>query len=398
MRANCESLSVERDIAARLEALRRSLHEGRPTNIGFPGACDLDYREISPFFELLLNNVGDPWTDPAGGAHTKAFEREVLDWFADLYKAPSDDWWGYLTSGGTEGNLYALYLARSRFPNGLVYHSEAAHYSIPKCLDVLGLRSVKVRTTDRGEIDYADLAMLIRQQRHRPAIVIANVGTTMTEAVDDPAHITQILCGLDVQASHLHVDAALSGIPLALDSTAPALLQLGATMDSISISGHKFLGTPIPCGVVLTRRHVHRRLENPVDYTATVDTTISGSRGGQVALLLWYVIRRLGVEGLRARAGAARGLAEYAVRRLNEIGSNAWRHPHGFTVVFETPPAVVTDRWVLATSGGWSHIVCMPGVSRVQIDAFVADIVAAQSSSTPPPTAVPRQRSRQPAA
>ncbi|HKA69637.1 MAG TPA: hypothetical protein VKG85_11020, partial [Actinomycetes bacterium] len=37
----------------------------------------------------------------------------------------------------------------------------------------------------------------------------------------------------------------------------------------------------------------------------------------------------------------------------------------------------VTARWVLASSDGWSHIVCMPGVSRDQIDEFVEELHAA---------------------
>ncbi|MEU4483230.1 hypothetical protein AB0F68_35080 [Micromonospora sp. NPDC023966] len=151
-------VSRPEELLAELDAVRSAAAAGRETHVGFPVATDIDYRPLAPLFGSLLNNIGDPWTDPAGANHTKRYEREVLDWFADLFQAPVDDRWGYLTSGGTAGNPYALYLARARFPGALVYHSAEAHYSLPKCVDILGLDSVVVRTDERGEMDYDDLA------------------------------------------------------------------------------------------------------------------------------------------------------------------------------------------------------------------------------------------------
>ncbi|MCI0689507.1 MAG: hypothetical protein L0Y54_20075 [Sporichthyaceae bacterium] len=127
---------------------------------------------------------------------------------------------------------------------------------------------------------------------------------------------------------------------------------------------------------MLCRAGRQLRLAQSVAYTGSPDTTITGSRSGHAPLLLWYAIRKYGVDGLRRRAEESRKLAGYALRRLTEIGWDAFRNPHAFTVVLRTPPAVVTKRWVLATSDGWSHIVCMPWVTRDQIDEFVADLQA----------------------
>ncbi|MFI7426923.1 histidine decarboxylase [Micromonospora sp. NPDC049836] len=370
-----ESATDPQELLADIAALRAAVAAGRGTHVGFPVATDIDYSPLAPIFGALLNNIGDPWTDPAGANHTKRYEREVLDWFGDLFQAPADDRWGYLTSGGTEGNLYALYLARHRFPKGLVYYSADAHYSVPKCVDILGLDAVAIRTDERGEVDYDDLARMIEQHRDRPAIVVATCGTTMTEAADDVPRIRRLL-GRAAVRHHLHVDGALAGVPLAL-ADGRAALRLDGTADSISVSGYKFLGTPVPCGVVLTRRTLQQQLGQTPNYTATVDTTISGSRSGHPALLLWYAIRSLGRHGLRERADRARELAAYAVDRLNEANWPAWRHEHAFTVVFPTPPATVTEKWVLASSAGRSHLICMPGVTKETIDEFVADLAAA---------------------
>jgi len=31
-------------------------------------------------------------------------------------------------------------------------------------------------------------------------------------------------------------------------------------------------------------------------------------------------------------------------------------------------------KWQLATADGWSHIICMPGVTESKVDRFVADL------------------------
>ena len=125
-----------------------------------------------------------------------------------------DEAWGYVTSGGTEGNLYGLYLAREMFPNGIFYFSEETHYSVLKNLRVLNARYVMIKRQDDGEIDYQDLQDMVRVNRDLPAVIIANIGTTMRGAVDDIERIKEILRGLGVTHSYLHADAALSGMIL----------------------------------------------------------------------------------------------------------------------------------------------------------------------------------------
>jgi histidine decarboxylase len=104
---------------------------------------------------------------------------------------------------------------------------------------------------------------------------------------------------------------------------------------------------------------------------------ITGSRCGLAATLLWHAIALHGRKGHRWRASEVRTLAAYAVYQLTAAGWPAWRHPHAFTVVIPTPPEPVRKKWLLATDGDTSHIICMPGITRGQIDAFVADVAAA---------------------
>lgn len=377
------------DVETVLGGLLDALELDRRTNIGFPGAVD-DFRFsslLAPFLDILTNNYGDPYVDGIGGAHTKELEVEVVEFLLDLFGADVEDRWGHLTPGGSEANLAALRLARSQYPNGLVYFSAAAHDSVAKAVDILRMPSVTVRATRTGEIDYWDLREVLARRRELPAIVVANIGTTMTEAVDDVATIRRILNDLALHQHYIHADAALSGIPLALADVPPGFGLTPGGAHSVAVSGHKFIGSPVPYGVLLTRRSLRDRVARPGTYTGVPDTTISGSRSGLAPLLLWVRLHQLGwADGLAKRALAAREVAEYAVQRLRQIGWEAWRHPLAFTVVLQTPPADVRAVWQLATHNGVSHLITMPGVGTAQIDQFVDALRASIGPREPLPS------------
>ena len=387
--------SSDLDVESFLDALHRRHRATRSTDIGYPAATDIDYSRVDELADGLWNNVGDPRTDPQSGNHTKSAERALLDWAGELFGFPPGDRWGYVTTGGTEGNHAALHAARNSFPvdgrgrtTAIGYYSAAAHYSVPKIFEFLGVPACKVNADDKGEMDYDHLAGLVALRANRPAIVVASVGTTMTEAVDDVDRIAGVLRAMGVRDSYLHVDAALSGIPLALDGA----LSL-AQAESVAVSGYKFFGTRRICGLVIGR-HAHRTGPH-IAYIATRDTTVSGSRDGLGALQMWYAVAVLGNDGHRARAAAARDLARYAAKRLTESGWPAWRHPWAMTVVFATPPPVVTEKWNLANADGISHFICMPGRTYWQVETFVADVVSAARQRKPAPVQVslmPRPR------
>jgi histidine decarboxylase len=238
--------------------------------------------------------------------------------------------------------------------------------------------AIRVRVDHSGRMDFADFEAQVDRNRDRPVIVVANIGTTMTEAVDDVRRIHQILDSLAIRRRYIHADAALSGIPLALMNPVERPgFDFADGADSIIVSGHKFLGTPMPCGVVVVRASHCAHLTRTGGYTGSPDTTITCSRSGHAAMMIWYALRRYGVDGLRERAERGRALAAYTHERLVDLGWDAWRNPHGFTVVLATPPPTVTTKWALASTHGRSHIICMPGVTEQMIDNFLVDLRAA---------------------
>jgi histidine decarboxylase len=359
--------------------------------VGYPVSQDYEYPELAPFLRFSLNNVGDPFADSFYRENTFAFEHEVIAFFQQHLRATAADTWGYMTAGGTEGNLYGLYLARELFPDGVVYFSEHTHYSVAKVVRVLGARSIMIRGRNDGEIDYDDLRESLKLHRDVPPIVLANIGTTMHGAVDNLDRIRAIFKDLAIARHYIHADAALSGMILPWVAN-PQPFGFDAGIDSIAVSGHKFIGSPMPCGVVLARRHHVDRVARSVEYVGCMDTTIAGSRNALTPLVLWTALQRRGVDGLRQRAQYCLDLADYAIARFQAHAIPAWRHPNSITVVFPRPADSVIAHWQMAPFQNIAHLITMPHLTPAVVDRVINEIVATtnpcnKSPSSPPPTA-----------
>ncbi|MBL9178886.1 MAG: histidine decarboxylase [Verrucomicrobiaceae bacterium] len=360
----------------RLDGLYARLLALRPRNVGYPTNQDFDFSELFRFLEFSINNVGDPFHSTNYRLNTMEFEREVLEDFARLTRAPEGEWWGYVTGGGTEGNMYGLYVARELFPEGICYFSEDTHYSVAKVLRLQHTRNIMIKSQADGQMDYDDLRETLRIHRDVPPILFANIGTTMKGAVDDLAKIRAILDDLAIANAHIHADAALSGMILPfVEEPQPWCFADGA--DSISISGHKMLGAPIPCGVVLARKTHVDRIARSIEYIGALDTTIAGSRSAFSPLMLWHRLRTLGEEGLRAMVRGCLERAEIAVRLLRACGIDAWRHENSVTVIFPRPPKPVMEKWIIAPRKDIGHLIVMPHVTMAMIEEFAADFAAA---------------------
>jgi histidine decarboxylase len=359
-----------------LDDVFRKVEAESKTFVGYPCTTIFDYSELYRFLRFPINNVGDPYAPSTYRVNTKEIEQDVLAWFAELTHADPGSFWGYLTNGGSEGNLYGLYLARELMPDGLVYYCEETHYSVSKNLRMLKMPSIMIRSLPSGEIDYDDLEATIRIHRHLPPIILANIGTTMKEGVDDVGRIRKMFRQLAIPQSYIHCDAALGGMILPFVEGAPAW-DFAAGIDSLAISGHKFIGSPIPCGIALAKKANVDRIARSIEYVGTLDTTVTGSRSGITPLFLWYAIQRYGREGFAELVRYCLANAQYAVDRFQALGVAAWRNPFAVTVVFPRPPESVLGDWQIAVKDDHAHIICMPHVTRQLIDRLTADIAEA---------------------
>ena len=356
----------------RLDDLLREFAELKSRIVGYPCNQDFDYSALLPFLAYCANNVGDPFHDSNFLSNTHEMEREVIGLFADMMRLPRDDAWGYVTSGGTEGNMYGLYIGREMFPDGIVYFSQDTHYSVVKIMRVLKARNIMIKSLDNGEIDYDDLHETIRINRDVPVIFMANIGTTMKGAVDDVGRVRDILDDLAVSNYYIHADAALSGMILPFVDD-PQPFGFDAGFDSVAVSGHKMVGSPMPCGVALTRNEYVSRIARSIEYVGVLDTTLTGSRNAITPLMLWYAFQQKGMDGFRQIVRECLDIAEYAVARFNDSGIPAWRNRNSVTVVFPRPSYEVVRKWQLAPYEDIAHLITMPHVTRETIDQVVDD-------------------------
>jgi histidine decarboxylase len=363
---------IDRDAQERLGELLETFESASRHMMGYPVNLDYDYSALLPFLRYSANNVGDPFHDSNYASNTHEIEREVIGTFADMMRLPRDQAWGYVTSGGTEGNMYGLYMGRETFPDGVVYFSQDTHYSVVKILRLLKARNIMIKSQVNGEIDYDDLYETIRINRDVPVIFMANIGTTMKGAIDDVNRVRDILDDLAVSNFYIHADAALSGMILPfVDDPQPHGFDSG--FDSVAVSGHKMIGSPLPCGVALTRRENVARIARAIEYVGVLDTTLTGSRNALTPIMMWYAFERHGLDGFKRIVTECLETAEYAVNRFTDSGIPAWRNKNSVTVVFPKPSAEVISKWQLAPYGDIAHLITMPQVTRETIDAVVDD-------------------------
>lgn len=358
-----------------LDVLYRTFLAASKEMVGYPLCQFFNYSQLFRFLKFHINNLGDPFLKSWHyRINTLGIEREVIDGFARLFHAPKNNYWGYVTNGGTEGNLYGLYVARELYPDGMVFYSDQTHYSVPKNLKLLRMPSTQVKTVASGEIDYQDLQNKLIHQSATP-IIFANIGTTMKGAIDDVVRIREILADLKIKKYYIHCDAAFFGMILPfIPEIEVQPFDFRAGIDSMAISGHKMIGTPIPCGVVLVKKQYVQQIGTKIEYTGAVDNTITGSRNGLSPLLIWYELKCAQRKKFEEIVKDCINKAGYAVKQFNERGIPAWRNKNSIIVVFPRPPEKWVRKWQLAVEKDISHLITLPQVTHKMIDRFIAQI------------------------
>lgn len=184
---------------------------------------------------------------------------------------------GIMCSGGTIGNLAALWVARNQmlapkngfkgiYEDGIaagmraydydrlaVLVSKRGHYSLKKAVDILGLgRSnlVLVSTDTRHRMDASELRKTIarlREERTGIVAVVGIAGTTETGSVDPLGEIAEIC---EQNKIWFHVDGAWGG-PTLFSAKHKATLKGIERADSVIMDAHKQLYCPMGAGVAL---------------------------------------------------------------------------------------------------------------------------------------------------
>ncbi|XP_021763784.1 serine decarboxylase-like [Chenopodium quinoa] len=350
-------------------------------HLGYPFNLDFDYGALDELQHFSLNNLGDPFIESNYGVHSRDFEVGVLDWFAHLWEIEKEEYWGYVTNGGTEGNLHGILTGREVFSDGILYASKDSHYSVFKAARMYRMECIEIETLVSGEIDCLNLKIKLLQNQSKPAILNVNIGTTVKGAIDDLDLVIHTLeeCGYAHNRFYIHCDGALFGLMLPFLNKAPQV-TFKKPIDSVSVSGHKFVGCPMPCGVQIVRRKHISALSRNIEYLVSMDATITGSRNGHAPIFLWYTLSRKGYHGFQKEVRMCLDNALYLKDRLSEVGVSVMLNELSNTVVFERPQdEEFVQRWQLACQGNIAHAVVMPNVTREKLNIFLDELVEKRS-------------------
>jgi aromatic-L-amino-acid decarboxylase len=250
--------------ALRSRILPNTMTIGSPRYFGLFNPSAIPVATLCDLIVSTLNqNQGAFLQSPA----MTAIEDRVIRWLLALVGFPENGY-GHFTNGGTAANLTALKLARDRAAPGVgergamvlagrgrVYASDQCHFSIERCVDVLGLgRSALVRIeSDANHRLKPDLlAQRLNTDRAEgllPVAIVATAGTTPSASIDPLEAIADIAGEAQV---FLHVDAAYGGSAILSDRLRPRLKGM-ARADSITIDPHKWMFIPFESGCVLVR-------------------------------------------------------------------------------------------------------------------------------------------------
>ena len=137
----------------------------------------------------------------------------------------------------------------------------------------------------------------------------------------------------------------------------------------------------MPCGVQITRLEHINILSRNVEYLASRDATIMGSRNGHAPIFLWYTLNRKGYKGFQKEVQKCLRNAHYLKDRLLDAGISAMLNELSSTVVFERPlDEDFVRRWQLACQGNIAHVVVMPSVTIEKLDVFLNELVEKRST------------------
>jgi histidine decarboxylase len=370
--------SLNDELMDRLLATESRMRSAHQTHLGYPYNLSFGPGVPATLQHFLINNLGDPYVGSHYASEVCELEREAVSWLMRLWGCQTlDDYWGTIGASGTEGNIWGIYLGREALPDAVLIHSADAHYSIPKAARIQRIEAVEVASNPQGEIDLAALDVAIAGLAGRAVILALTCGTTMKGAHDDIAGALSVLdrAGYGADRRYVHVDGALNAMVVPFLVGAPDAIRPSFDMgiDSISTSGHKMIGTPMPCGALVARRVHVDRIARAVAYLKSNDTTLMGSRNGHAVLSIWTRFFGHGYGGYAHDALSCALKAQSLAENLRASGRPVLCNPHGLTVVFDEPGAEIVSRYQLACNKGLAHAIVMPNVTNDLLDRFVTD-------------------------
>lgn len=257
------------------------------------------------FIKYNPNHLGN-WSFGKNLDGSRKLENEVIKMLINLYKVDYKEIEGYITSGGTEANIFSCWLGREYLfkkinsRNICLLKTSLTHYSVRKAADICRIDQFLVSLDNDlkiGENYFQEKVIELYKEGYRGFLVCLTLGYTITGSSDDFSKIDDIIKKLKKDFKNIEffvwIDAASDGwIRAFLDKDfSPFKYE---SIKAFLSDFHKFGMMPYPAGFILYRKNLRKLIEKKIDYLEEKDNTLLGSRPGITAIALWYFINKRG--------------------------------------------------------------------------------------------------------
>lgn len=207
---------------------------------------------LTTLTSTLIGYMNNSTTVYELGMSGVAMEKIVIDKLVDFFGYQKDSF-GFVTSGGSMGNLTALLTARDSIDiEPEEYHklaimvSEEAHYSVERSAQIMGIPAdniIKIPTKTNYKMNTDLLSTYYEKAKNDGKIVFCIIGSACTTSLgiyDDLIEISNFAHENDIW---FHIDGAHGGAAIFSDKFSH-FLDGTSSSDSIIVDFHKMMLTP----------------------------------------------------------------------------------------------------------------------------------------------------------
>ncbi len=326
------------------------------------------------YMQFLETNLGDPELCPG----TKEIESRYIAFISRLLHGPKTAA-GQIVSGGTEGNITAMWIAKQLSGKKEIILPTSAHFSFQKIASLMDMKLVEVPVTKEYVLD---VSLLKKKIRHSTATVVGLAGSTELGTIDPIPEMSEICSDEHI---FFHVDGAFGGfvIPFLkkLKHKAPDFDFRLKGVCSISIDSHKMGYAAIPLGTLMVRKKQWLdsiSVDSPY-ISSEKQTGMLGTRSGAPVAAAYAVAQYLGYEGYKQMVESCMAVTKYTEKRIAEIGLQLVMKPtmNVIGVKLKKPDLLVKK----LSAQGWRvnkierlsciRLVLMPQITKQIIDEFI---------------------------
>ncbi len=326
------------------------------------------------YMQFLETNLGDPELCPG----TKEIESRYIAFISNLLHAPKTSA-GQIVSGGTEGNITAMWVAKQLSGKKEIVLPTSAHFSFQKIASLMDMKLIEVPMTNEYVMD---LAKLKKKIRRTTAAVVGLAGSTELGTIDPIPELSEICTD---EHLFLHVDAAFGGFVI------PFLKELQYKIPdfdfrlkgvcSVSIDSHKMGYAAIPLGTLMVRKKQWLRnisVDSPY-ISSEKQAGMLGTRSGAPVAAGYAVAQYLGYEGYKQMVQSCMNVTHHTEGRIRELGLSLVMKPTMNVIgVKLKKPSIVVKK---LSEQGWRvnkierlsciRLVLMPQITKQIIDEFI---------------------------